>query len=329
MFGKVGCEIVVPKWLQGWTRNLIPGLCVAVALWSAGQSAVIGQDQEIADPENIAIDSKGENVVPVMLKCTYYPGVKDKKTTPVIIVHELGGRRAQVHQLALSLQHTVINGSGFSVIVPDLRGHGESTQLIGGGALRYDKMKPAMFEAMGQDIEACKRFLKEKNNAGELNLEQLCLIGIGEMGSMIAWKWTNVDWNWTPLPGLGKQGQDVKALVLVSPKNTFKGMGLKLDNPIVASRLSTMIVCGERDNEGEKFYDLLKAKHAPLPKTQEDQFKFQDLFLVNLEAAVSGPRLLDPNLGLNVNEKIIQFLNLRIVNKQDEFRWQDRTKKES
>ena len=96
MFGKIGREMVVSTWLRGWTCKWIPGLCIAVALWSAGPSAAIGQDQEIADPENVAFESKGENVPPVMLKSTYYPGVKDKKTTPVIIVHELGGRRAQI-----------------------------------------------------------------------------------------------------------------------------------------------------------------------------------------------------------------------------------------
>ena len=90
-----------------------------------------------------------------------------------------------------------------------------------------------------------------------------------------------------------------------------------------------MIICGERDSEGVRFYDILKGKHAPLPKTQEEQFKLQDLFLINLEAAVSGPRLLDLSLGLDVNGKILQFLNLRIVNKRDEFPWQDRSKKEN
>ena len=62
------------------------------------------------------------------------------------------------------------------------------------------------------DMEAVRKFLVDKNDAGELNLNKLCLVGSG-MGASVAANWAVQDWSAPPL-AVGKQGQDVKALVL-------------------------------------------------------------------------------------------------------------------
>jgi pimeloyl-ACP methyl ester carboxylesterase len=303
-------------WLISW---------VACAVFSANDS--LAQEEQIPDP----VDQTETTDDGVDLKFTFYPGIHKKQTIPVIIIHELGGRRAHVHDLALSLQHLVLGECGFAVAAPDMRGHGDSVVYANPArtsTVKYDKLKPAHFQSMTNDIDSVKRFLMRKNNEGELNIEQLCIIGVGEMGSMIAWRYANFDWSFEPLPGRGKQGQDVKALVLVSPKISFKGMTLKPDHPVVASQLSTMIIRGRNDADAQKLYDQLRVKHAPLPKEAQDLVRQQDLFLISLDAAVPGPRLLDPNNGLDVGNKVMQFLQLRLVNKRDLMRWQDRAKKE-
>ena len=76
---------------------------------------------------------------------------------------------------------------------------------------------------MVNDIEACKRFLLRENNEGELNIELLTVVAAGEMGAVIGLNWVAMDWSWPILPGR-KQGQDVKALVLLSPGQSFKGV---------------------------------------------------------------------------------------------------------
>ncbi|MBM4003916.1 MAG: alpha/beta hydrolase [Planctomycetes bacterium] len=294
------------------------GVCVNLAM---------AQEEQIPDP----VDQTETTDDGVDLKFTFYPGVHKKHTIPIIIIHEYGGRRAQVHDLALSLQHLVLGECGFAVAVPDMRGHGDSVLYANAArtsTIKYDKLKPVHFQNMTTDIDTVKRFLMRKNNEGELNIEQLCIIGVGEMGSMTAWRYTNYDWSYEPLPGRGKQGQDVKGLVMISPKISYKGMTLKPDHPFVASQLSTMIIRGSNDADAQKLYDQLKVKHAPLPKEEQDLIRQQDLFLVSLDAAVPGPRLLDPNNGLDVGNKIMQFLQLRLVNKRDLMRWQDRTKKQ-
>jgi hypothetical protein len=61
------------------------------------------------------------------------------------------------------------------VLVPDLRGHGGSTSLVGGGKkLDAKQMTKNEIPLVTEDIEACKRFLKH-HNAGELNLEMLII----------------------------------------------------------------------------------------------------------------------------------------------------------
>ena len=77
------------------------------------------------------------------------------------------------------------------MIAPDLRGHGESTEIDRGGsdreARRPRRLKTADVADMvevrpggGEIVSAC-----EKNNAGELNIDKLCVVG-AEMGAIVA-----------------------------------------------------------------------------------------------------------------------------------------------
>src|SRR5262249_49570056 len=96
------------------------------------------------------------------------------------------------------------------------------------------------------DLEACKSFLMEKNNARQLNIDKLCVVG-AEMGTAPAINWADRDWSW-PVLTTGKQGQDVKAVILLSPTWSFKGLALTpaATNRDFTGKLSWMVAVGEQ-----------------------------------------------------------------------------------
>lgn len=241
----------------------------------------------------------------VPLVITYLAGTKGKDSVPVVLLHMHKGSRKDYKDLALYLQSL-----GHAVIVPDLRGHGASTKMTNGTTLTPNNVN---FLAMAsQDLETIKSFLVGKNNKEELNIEKLCVVG-AEMGATVACAWAAIDWSW-PVLATGKQGQDVKALVLLSPKQAFKN--LKLTDALgrsqaLQSKLAVLLCVG-RDKadmlaETERIHGIFKRSH-PEPANPEDK----DLFLGRLPTTLQGTNLLTvENLGL---KKIIeQFIEVRLV----------------
>ncbi len=125
------------------------------------------------------------------MRVTYYPGLKGRETVPIVLLHGWKQSRSEYKALALALQKL-----GYAAIVPDLRGHGESTRVKGGRKdepLDAAKMPPSQFGLMvTQDMMAVKKFLWRTNNAGELNIDKLCVVG-AEMGASVALNFAKAD----------------------------------------------------------------------------------------------------------------------------------------
>jgi len=276
---------------------------------------------KLPEPEDVSLETKDG----VALKATYYPGTAKKETVPLIMLHGLGGQRSEYHRLALYLQSL-----GHASIVPDLRGHGQSKLQKTETATRTleaDNLSRRDLEAMLQDVEVCKKFLLDKNNEGELNIELLTVIG-AEFGSIIAARWAAYDWSVRNLPAF-KQGQDVKALVFLSPVQTMKAVSMReaLAHPALQKLLSVMVIVGADDpkglSEARKIHGLLHGHRPKPPADREEALKVQDLFLIdNVPTNLSGTRLL--GRGLRVEENIARFLELRLVARKADFPWQER-----
>ena len=312
-------------------KLVLTGLLAAILQWAAfpgmelTRSACYAQaataKNKIPEPEDITFDTKDG----VTIKATFYPGTAKKQAVPIIMIHGWEGQRGEFDALARGLQ-----GLGHAVLCPDLRGHGGSQTIkLGGGetkTIEAKGMKPAEMELAVRDIEACKRFLMEKNNAGELNIEALCVIG-ADFGCTIALKWAAIDWNARILPAY-KQGQDVKALVLLSPVSAFKGITSRdaLLHPAIKSKLSIMIVAGAQDSkssgEAKRVHKSLQAARPKVPEDVEEQRKKLDLFLVTPPVDLEGTKLL--STGLKVPQNIANFIKLRLVDKMDEYAWTER-----
>jgi pimeloyl-ACP methyl ester carboxylesterase len=268
----------------------------------------------------------------VVVHCVYYPGTRGEATVPVILLHGWDGPRGagsgqDVISLAGKLQK-----AGHAVAVPDLRGHGRSTRRkLGEGqfeTIDREKLRVADLRSMILDVEAVRSFLVGENNAKRVNLEQLCVIGF-EMGSIVALNWILYDWSVPSLPTL-KQGQDVKAFVLVSPDQSFKGMDVRqaMAHPVVSGRLSAMIIYGKGDPENataKRLYNTFKRAPRVLAADVADSARLQDLFVVELDTRLRGTKLLDSQ-ALAVADYIEQFIERRLVDRGAVFPWRDRSR---
>jgi pimeloyl-ACP methyl ester carboxylesterase len=300
-------------------------LCLAVAEDAAGQDAAKRRATDELPPP---VDIAGNDLVTadgVALKATFFPGSNGKESVPVILLHSWKGSRKDYVTLAMALWH-----AGHAVLVPDLRGHGQSTvQYVGGNTvdLSAARFGPADFALMSQfDVETLKSLLVKKNNAGELNIEKLCVVG-AEMGATVALNWALVDWSWPQYPGI-KQGQHVKALVLLSPERKFKGLSVEdaLKNPLLNRFLSVYIMVGNEDakllSQVERIYATLLRFHPEPPVGQEETGK--TLFFKGFDTKNQGTRLFEIR-GLGVEQRIERFIELRLVSK--DYPWAETGKK--
>jgi pimeloyl-ACP methyl ester carboxylesterase len=236
------------------------GLCLFVAT-AVGQAPMrppaAAPVKKLPPPQSVALKRTRDGV---QLSAVFYPSKlgneQQKEAVPVILLHSFKGSHVDFAPLALALQE-----ADCAVLVPDLRGHGQSMRrLLPDGQekeLEASLFNRLDFEAMasaeqdgGGDVEVCKSFLMQRNNARELNIDKLCIVG-SELGATVAVNWAAKDWSWPVLVGSGKQGQFVKALVLVSPQWSFKGMLIApaVGNREFDSHLSWMIVVGEQESK--------------------------------------------------------------------------------
>jgi pimeloyl-ACP methyl ester carboxylesterase len=306
------------RWLPAGPCRCWP---VAALAWLAITTCAAGQqDQTGKKPslpkEDVSLEAKDG----LLMKATYYPGSHGKETVPVILVHGFGGNRQALGSLAELLQSEA--GGGCAVIVPDLRGHGDSIHYRGvDRALDADRLPLLEFKKMVQfDMEAVKTFLMGKNNKSQLNIEKLCVVGC-EMGALVAANWARVDWNWPPL-ATGKQGQDVKALVLISPPDSFKGLRMidALSNRDVKSRLAVLIAVGNGDSktvkDADKIFDQFKRFH-PDPAKIEDR----DLEPFAAKTKLQGAKLVLSN-EFGLQTAIAKFIESRLA--KQALPWKDR-----
>ena len=314
------------QWLAIAGMFCLAVLCVlpAVAQNAAPPAAKKDDPPKLPLPEDINRDTKDG----VALKMTYFPGTLGKKSVPLMLLHGWGGQRGDMEALALRLQSL-----GHTCLTIDMRGHGQSLTIKGmdkGGVAFKDidreKFRLADLKSMSYDIEAGKKFLLEKNNAGECNIEALGIVACDVMCSA-AMQWSIADWAAPVLPAF-KQGQDVKALVLLSPSPPFKGFDGNefFVNQVTRKQLAVMLVAG---NEEAKYFAEAKRLHGKLqsfhhkPSGDPDiDRKQQDLFLITPDTELQGSKLL--SRALPIVNNVANFLNLRLAEKQDQFSWADR-----
>ena len=292
-----------------------------------------GRDSK-ADKAAKPATPKSDNLVTkdgVQLYVEYRPATSAKKGSkeekgqdviPVLLLHMGKGSGRDWRPLADSLQR-----AGHAVIVPDLRGHGKSTQVNRGGRtgrIDHATMRKEDYERMvTMDMEAIKKFIIEKNNNGELNLRKLCVVG-AEMGAAVAINWAALDWSWPPL-ATGPQGQDVSALVLITPVYRYNGLSIvnATKQAGVQRNISMLILVGSQDStnlrEAQRLHQTL-AKHRPdysnLPR--EEWERKQNIFFATPKTSLEGTKMLGER-SLGVEKAILNFIQWQLVDKDVEW----------
>jgi pimeloyl-ACP methyl ester carboxylesterase len=291
------------------------------------KSAKKDKEQEIPAPEDLSLSTADG----LDLAVTYYAGMKGKQTVPVVLLHMWKRNRNDYTELAKSLQTL-----GYAVIVPDLRGHGESTHLK--GARKDEKLKAATMQPaqigfmVTKDMEAVKKFLWEKNNAGELNIDKLCIVG-AEMGASVAINFAVADaiaQDMNPVARSDyKLGRFVKAMVLISPELSFRGLPIRANKGNLIPDIAMLIVVGKQESkaltDATRIHGIFERFHPePEGDTPAEKNDKRTLFFVKLDTSLQGTKLLDPKF--NVGAMIADFLHRRLMKSEEsrEWTWKER-----
>lgn len=251
----------------------------------------------------------------VAIRTMYFPSDKGKEAVPVILMHEWQGQASPYGRLVKTLWD-----AGCAVVVPEFRGHGGSKeQEIGGRKRDFDVSRMGKADVMSMitgDLEAVKKFLVEENNAQRLNLNALTLIGVRE-GAILASHWAIRDLNF-PSVGALKQGQDVKAMVLISPERIIKGVGLdETINDRIFVQLPFQIVVGKSSrqaSETDRFHKKLEGLKKRMARGDA-----KDLQYVELPTSLDGPALINDIPG--VIEKVKTFIETTMIANASRIPW--------
>jgi alpha-beta hydrolase superfamily lysophospholipase len=267
----------------------------------------------------------------VMIAATYFPPLRPGKDVPVVLLLHGFGEKQSVffpteteNDVAFALQD-----KGFAVLTFDFRGHGHSTRRVGnvagaeqkapagGGKLDFNELRaPAQFMTLINDVETAKRFLLQKNNAGEINVAKLGVVG-SEMGASIGLLWAFRDWQYPTQAGFsGKQGQDVQTLVLISPQYNLKGLAITKELTYMQQRVPMHVVVGKKE---EKSYGDAKKMYQAAVKARPSE---TDSKFTELNTKVQGGKLLNPDLELDVGKEIVAFLDATL--KKKPIKWEAR-----
>ena len=250
------------------------------------------------------------------LTAYFFPSEAGTAAIPVMIVHEWEGQSSPYGGLAAALQK-----AGCAVLAVDYRGHGASnSEDSPSPKLSPTTMSRRDVESIvALDLESAKAFLKQQNNAEKLNLNAMVVIGIRE-GAVLAASWAARDWSF-PSAGRIKQGQDVKALVLISPAKQIKGVPIEgMFRSAAIMQLPIMVVAGKDSEEGPDAKKM--ARRIESTKRRFGRGAVEGFEEKILPTQMSGPMLVQRSR--DVVTAITEFIKKSVPVSDRENPWIDR-----
>jgi hypothetical protein len=303
---------------------------LAAGQWLSGcLTALIvmnGHAARAADAERVKFYSYDQ----VELHGSFYMGDLGKKSPCVILLHALGASSDQEGwaDLARKLQK-----EHFAVLAFDFRGHGESVNVqpttfwldplgINRTLKGYQPGKPRdqisykdfrnrdHYLNLVQDIAAAKRYLDQRNDSGDCNSSNVCVIG-AEGGAVLGALWIYSEWQRHPvtpllLPGNANpnrlEGEDITCAVWLSITNQVGVGSYKYNVPVeswlrnpVKDKVPMFFVYGKQDSKAARYahHLFVNVLHAD----QKDNVKLKYTTERGIEnTKLAGRDLLKPSL---------------------------------
>jgi dienelactone hydrolase len=150
-------------------------LCsVQVQMGSAAAPAAAPLDPN-AGGERVEVQTEDRQTLVATL---YAPPSSSKQLAPAaLLIHGAGRGRGDLGQLAQRLQK-----QGFAVLVPDLRGHGDSASEGADWSKANEQERASLWALAGRDVKACAAYLRGLPNVHSSNMS---LVGVGA-GALLA-----------------------------------------------------------------------------------------------------------------------------------------------
>ena len=235
---------------------------------------------------------------------TYFKSLVGKEAPVLLLLHQRGGNRLVWNRFAKAMQSI-----GYAVVTVDMRKHGQSKGFAAGSPAKKkskkgagpNDLRPIDYRNMVQfDLETVKAFLLSEHNQGHLNVRKLGIVAPG-MSAPIAVAFTAIDWAKKPyddaptLAARTPRGQDVRALVLISPVENLPGFRVgrslrALGNPVFD--IACLVAYGTKDRRDKgaarRMYQKLTGRTGNKNRMYLDQFK----------TSLSGTDMLNRDTGI-------------------------------
>ncbi|MCA9034426.1 MAG: hypothetical protein KDA91_04805 [Planctomycetaceae bacterium] len=222
---------------------------------------------------------------------TYFAGNGGKESPVAVLLPSTEGPDAANARNRRAWQDTALalQKDGYAVVTVDLRKHGDSIPDVEDKSAI--KLLPTDHTAMAAlDLEAVKSFLMEQHQAEQLNVRKMGIVAAGS-SCIVASAFAVEDWAKKPYkdaPLLAQQtprGQDVRAIVMLSPKGNVKGLNsARAMKALGALPVAAYILASTQDKaeirdadklfkslelKGEEFDEVRKITRAPIAQSAE------------------------------------------------------------
>jgi pimeloyl-ACP methyl ester carboxylesterase len=305
-------------------------LLVASSEFTAGQVRAADPPPPTSTPRVVQTDDNWQIYI------TYFPAPGDReiitKEAPVVVLLHGDKQVRLVYEGPRGLA-TRLQEAGCAVISVDLRKHGQSTNVAqGGGSTAGNGRTPEAtiqtsdYRNMAEfDLESVKRFIQTLHQTKKLNMRKMGIVAAGSSVGVAA-AFAAADWNKEPYDDAPAEdmktprGQDVRALVFLSPPARVRGINLneainELRNP--DWNIAFLTVYGKANKTDAKDAAAINKRLLGTSKTSKERICVLDINVPSHGTDLLGMRDIDTEAA------IIQFLRRHLFDLR-ESEWRDR-----